>query len=110
MAAGLVCVFQNGAENRFKIGLTRGDLAVRKGQLSTGNPTELVLFDSIQTDHCEALEKFLHTSLQTRRIIGLHGRSSSRSPRMNYDQFSSRPALTSPNIPNTRPRRKSSRT
>lgn len=62
-----VYILRSGNEDLFKIGRTRGELAARIKNLSTGNPHALTLFDSIETDDDAACETYLHGRLQSRR-------------------------------------------
>lgn len=58
-----VYVFQHGDEDLFKIGRTRGDVEKRRKDLSTGNPVELKIFDVIETEKDNVVEKYLHKKL-----------------------------------------------
>jgi hypothetical protein len=58
-----VYVLQHGEEELFKIGRTRGDVEKRRKDLSTGNPVELTLFDSIETERDNVVENYLHKKL-----------------------------------------------
>ncbi len=58
-----VYIFQHGSNDLFKIGRTRGDVEKRRKALSTGNPVELRIFDVIETQHDNVVEKYLHQRL-----------------------------------------------
>jgi hypothetical protein len=64
---GLVYMLRSGEEDLFKIGMTRGDVDVRKKGLATGNPHPLTEYASIQTDHPSKVESFLHGLLRSKR-------------------------------------------
>jgi len=62
-----VYVLQNGSENSFKIGRTKGDVDDRIRELSTGNPN-LKKFHVIETEREAKCERYLHRRLSTKRI------------------------------------------
>lgn len=65
-----VYFFRHGHEDRFKIGITRGDVEARRKHLSTGNPTGLVEFAQIETPNASATETFAHNWIESRRCSG----------------------------------------
>jgi hypothetical protein len=69
-----VYILRSGDEDVFKIGRTHQPVPQRRGQLSTGNPHRLTVFDSIETSRPSECETFLHRRLQTRRLRDGGGR------------------------------------
>jgi hypothetical protein len=64
-----VYILQNGDTDVVKIGKAL-DVEQRRGQLRTGNPEALTVIDTIETDDAGLCEKFLHRSLQSKRLRG----------------------------------------
>lgn len=56
---GFVYAFRLGREDLFKIGQTTMTPDKRRSSLQTGCPHELALFDAIETDDYQALEKYI---------------------------------------------------
>lgn len=55
---------------RFKIGVTKKkDVDLRRLELQTGNPEELFVYKTFKTDYPFKLEKMLHNSYYSKRIM-----------------------------------------
>jgi hypothetical protein len=65
-----VYFFRSAEEDRFKIGLTRGDVEKRRKSLSTGNPNPLVEFARVETENASATETFAHRWIESRKCVG----------------------------------------
>jgi Meiotically up-regulated gene 113 len=64
-----VYIMRNGVTNVVKIGRAR-NVESRRGQFMTGNPEELTLIDSIETDEPGRCETFLHRIFESKRVRG----------------------------------------
>jgi hypothetical protein len=64
---GYVYVLRSGESDHFKVGRTERNVADRVKQLSTGNPSPLIIFDVIETPYAAKCETFLLNRLQPRR-------------------------------------------
>lgn len=54
---------------KYKIGMTRGTVEKRLKQLQTGNPNELTLIDSYQTENPFYIEKMLHFKYNQKNVM-----------------------------------------
>lgn len=61
---------QRNDPNKFKIGVTKGDIEKRIKKLQTGNAEELYVFKRFQTETPFVLEKMLHRHFSTDRMVG----------------------------------------
>lgn len=52
----------------YKIGVTRGDIDKRIKKLQTGNPYNIILIDSYQTNFPFHIEKMLHARFVNQRV------------------------------------------
>jgi hypothetical protein len=64
---GAVYILRSGEGDLFKIGMTRGDVDVRKKGLATGNPHPLTEYASLETDDPSKVESFLQGLLRSKR-------------------------------------------
>jgi hypothetical protein len=66
-----VYIFRSGDQNIFKIGHTRNEPNKRRKHLSTGNPHQLTIFDTIKTEPNQhtLCETFLHKILRSKKFI-----------------------------------------
>lgn len=56
-------------ENRYKIGVTRGDIEKRIKKLQTGNSGEIYLVDRYETEHPFMMEKMLHIRFNNDKVL-----------------------------------------
>ena len=66
------CVYLLGdwdKENRYKIGVTRGDVEKRIKKLQTGNSGEIYLIAKHETEHPFLMEKMLHQQYGMYRVL-----------------------------------------
>lgn len=62
---------ETGNDGRYKIGSTRAKkVETRLKQLQTGNPSELYIKESFETDHPFKLEKMLHNHFKSSQLTG----------------------------------------
>jgi hypothetical protein len=60
-----------GNDGKYKIGSTRAkNVDTRLKQLQTGNPSQLYIKESFETDHPFKLEKMLHNRFKSSNLIG----------------------------------------
>ena len=74
---GMVYVLRLADTDLFKIGLVRGGLNAvhdRVKQLNTGNPDQLILIDTIETEEPALCESFLHRILANHKYRGNGGK------------------------------------
>jgi porphobilinogen deaminase len=66
------CVYLLGdwdKENRYKIGVTRGDVQKRIKKLQTGNSGEIYLISKYETEYPFLMEKLLHSQYAVYRVL-----------------------------------------
>lgn len=67
---GKVYLLNAWGTDRYKIGITKGDIDKRIKQLQTGCPDEIILTNSYETENYRKLEGWMHRKLNSKRVEG----------------------------------------
>lgn len=68
MNCGKVYLLQAG--DLFKIGITRGSVKNRIKQLSTGNPINITIVSTYESDKASKVESVLHNTFKSKKVKG----------------------------------------
>lgn len=67
---GIVYLLNAWGTDKYKIGITKGDVNKRMKQLQTGCPDEIVLTKLYECEHYRKLEGWMHRKFSSKRIEG----------------------------------------